>query len=200
MLENRYSKYYIERIRDNLSTRRPKELAEGPVPAAVLVPLFLKGGELHLLLTKRAGHLKHHAGEISFPGGVCNPEEHSRDAALRETWEEIGINSTRVDILGALDDVYSIHHYKVTPYVGFISGKLPLKLNRSEIDKIIEVPVKHLMDPSFFRIEEWGWQGRNYPVYFYRYQEDDIWGMTAEIVMNFLEVTFRGDQKAANGS
>jgi 8-oxo-dGTP pyrophosphatase MutT (NUDIX family) len=151
-------------------------------------------------LTKRAEHLKHHAGEISFPGGVCNPEEHPRDTALRETWEETGIDPAQVEILGPLDDVYSIHHYKVTPYVGYISDKLLLKLNRLEIDKIIEVPVSHLMNPSTLRIEEWGWKGRNYPVYFYRFGDDDIWGMTAEIVMNFLDAAFRGENNSNNAS
>jgi 8-oxo-dGTP pyrophosphatase MutT (NUDIX family) len=169
-------------------------LPPGPVPAAVLVPLFLKRGELHLLLTKRSALLNHHAGEISFPGGVCNPEEHSRDAALRETWEEVGIDPVNVDILGPLDDVYSIHHYNVSPYVGFIPEEFPLKLNRSEIDKVLEVPLTHLMDPFFFRIEEWGWQGRNYPVYFFRFDGDDIWGMTAEIVKNFLDIVFERGQ------
>ncbi|GAM09229.1 nudix hydrolase 22, chloroplastic [Geobacter sp. OR-1] len=172
-------------------------LPPGPVPAAVLVPVFLKEGDFHLLFTKRSEHLNHHAGEISFPGGVCNPEEHPRDAALRETWEEIGIEPAQVDILGPLDDVYSIHHYNVTPFIGFISDKFQLKLNSSEIDKIIDVPIKHLLNPFFFRIEEWGWQGRNYPVYFYSYNGDDIWGMTAEIVMNFLDVAFeRGPQNS----
>ena len=160
--------------------------------------LFLKKQELHLLLTKRAAQLKHHAGEISFPGGVCNPEEHPRDTALRETEEETGIDPAKVEILGALDDVYSIHHYKVTPYVGFITDKFLLKLNRSEIDKVIEVPISHLMAPSTLRIEEWGWQGRNYPVYFYRFNDDDIWGMTAEIVRNFLDAAFRLENQAAN--
>jgi len=190
---NLYSKALAEKVRRILSSRASAELPSGPVPAAVLVPLFLKNGEPYLLLTKRSERLKHHAGEISFPGGVCNPEEHPRTAALRETWEEIGIAPDQVDILGSLDDVYSVHHYKVSPFVGFIHGKFPLKLNRSEIDKIIEVPVSHLLSPSCFRIEEWGWQGRNYPVYFYDYNEDQIWGMTAEIVMNLLDLVFRGD-------
>ena len=191
MQENRCYKTIIDRIRRTLSSRRREEIPSGPVPAAVLVPLYVKNRELYLLFTKRSEDLNHHAGEISFPGGVCNPEEHSSDAALRETWEEIGIDPARIEILGALDDVYSIHNYKVSPYIGFISEKPVLKLNRLEIDKIIEVPISHLLDPSCFRIEEWGWKGRNYPVYFYSYHDDEIWGMTAEIVMNFLDVAFK---------
>lgn len=181
----------IAAVRRRIAAHRPVALESGPVPAAVLVPLFLKNSALHLLLTKRAADLKHHAGEISFPGGVCDLGEHPRDAALRETWEEIGLPADRVDLFGQLDDVYSIHHYRVTPFIGIISGNISLSLNKSEIDSIIEVPVSHLLDPSCRRIEEWGWQGRNYPVYFYRYQDEDIWGMTAEIVRNLLDVAFR---------
>lgn len=200
MHENRYSNHIIEQIRAVLTARKHSELPSGPVPSAVLLPLFLKGGELHMLLTKRSAHLTHHAGEISFPGGVSDHGEHPRDTALRETWEEIGINPEHVDILGSLDEVYSIHHYKVSPYVGFISGNLTLKLNRAEIDTALEVPVSHLLNPSCLKIEEWGWKGRNYPVYFYRHQDEDIWGMTGEIVRNFLEVVFRGDTIPTNVS
>ena len=190
MRENRCSKSIAEHLRRTLPFRERRELPPGPVPAAVLVPLYIKNGELYLLFTKRSEELNHHAGEISFPGGVCNPEEHPRETALRETWEEIGIDPAQIEIIGPLDDVYSIHHYKVSPYIGFISGIPELTLNRSEIDRIIEVPVSHLLDPSCFRIEEWGWQGRNYPVYFYSFGGDEIWGMTAEIVMNFLDLSF----------
>lgn len=195
---NLYSDNLIERVRSLLADRRHALLSPGPVPSAVLLPLFFKEGDIHLLLTKRAGNLKHHAGEISFPGGVCNPGEKTRDTALRETCEEIGIEPSTVDILGTLDEVYSIHNYNVTPYVGYIPGNPAWRLNISEIDRVIEVPVAHLLNPSYFRIEEWGWQGRNYPVYFYRFQDEDIWGMTALIVMNFLDLVFRGDTKTAN--
>jgi 8-oxo-dGTP pyrophosphatase MutT (NUDIX family) len=179
-----------ERIRTALEHRQRIELPAGPVPAAVLLLLYRKDGEYHLLFTKRTERLNHHAGEISFPGGVCNPEEHSSSAALRETWEEVGVDPAQVEILGALDDCLSIHDYLVTPVVGYISNLLPLKINHAEIDKILEVPVAHLRDPSCFRVEEWGWRGRNYPVCFYRYGEDDIWGLTAAIVRQFLEIAY----------
>lgn len=194
MQENLSSENFIESIRSRLSLRKPVKLQTGSVPAAVLVPMVLDNGPPYLLLTQRAAELKHHAGEICFPGGVCNPDEDSLDTALRETWEEIGLHPAEVDILGTLDDVYSIHDYRVTPHIGAISAKPSLRLNISEICRIIEVPLSSLEDPSCQRIEERGWKDRNYPVYFYKYLEDDIWGMTAEIVRNFLEVTFRGDR------
>ncbi|MBI5656949.1 MAG: CoA pyrophosphatase [Geobacter sp.] len=180
----------LERIRNVLAGRERIPLPPGPVPAAVLVPLFLKDGEYHLLFTKRTAQLNHHGGEISFPGGVCNPEEDLQHAALRETWEEVGIRPEQVEVLGQLDDFYSVHNYLVTPYVGFVSPFLSLKLNMAEIDKVLEVPVRHLLDPKCFRIEDWNWKGRLHPVYFYGFGEDEIWGLTAAILKQFLDLIF----------
>lgn len=164
-------------------------MAPGPVPAAVLIPLFLKGGEIHLLFTKRTSQMTHHRGEISFPGGVGEPEDQdSFDTALRETWEEVGIRPEDVELLGELDDCHSIHNYLVTPVVGYFPPDYPLTVNRSEIERIIEVPLSHLRRPEIFRTEIWERQGRPHPVYFYSYREDEIWGLTARILKQFLEV------------
>jgi len=184
----------INRIRATLTRHQRVTLAAGPVPAAVLVPLFVKEGELHLLFTKRAAELNHHRGEISFPGGVWQPEDTDRAAtALRETWEEVGIAPQDVDLLGGLDDVFSIHNYLVTPYVGFFSGDYAYRINGAEIDRIIEVPLAHLLRPEIFRVEDWSWQGRQQPVYFYSYLGDEIWGMTATILKQFLDIVFPGE-------
>ncbi len=170
-------------------TRLP--MAPGPVPSAVLVPLFMKDGEYHILFTKRTEQLNHHRGEISFPGGVCQAEDESPlQTALRETWEEVGIAPGDVEILGVLDDFYSIHHYLVTPYVGVFPGGYPLKVNTDEIRRIIEVPLSHLRNPKIFRMEDWAWKGRQHPVYFYTYQGDEIWGLTAAILKQFLDIVF----------
>lgn len=162
----------------------------GPVPAAVLLPLFMKGGEYHLLFTKRTPHLTHHSGEISFPGGVCDPGDLDyADTARREAWEEVGIAPADVELLGELDDCHSIHNYLVTPVVGVFPENYPLTVNDAEIERLIEVPLSHFAKPEFRRIEYWEYKGmKDYPMYFYRYGEDEIWGLTARILKNFLDV------------
>jgi len=162
---------------------------DGPVPAAVLVPLFLKDGEIHILFTKRTPHLTHHSGEISFPGGRCEPEDRdSVDTALRETWEEIGIRPEDVEVLGELDDRHSLHNYRVTPVVGIFPAGYQLTVNDAEIERIIEVPLSHFGKPGVYRCEDWQWQGKRRAMHFYMHGEDEIWGLTARILKQFLDV------------
>lgn len=180
-----------EKIRAALAAHRRVPLEPGPVPAAVLIPLFMKEGAYHILFTKRTEHLNHHRGEISFPGGACHPDDGDRQqTALRETWEEVGILPGDVEILGELDDFYSIHNYLVTPYVGVFPAGYALTVNRGEIERIIEVPLSHLLNPEIFRSEDWSWRGRTSPVYFYSYNGDEIWGLTAAILKQFLDLAF----------
>lgn len=170
-------------------------MAPGPVPAAVLLPLFPKEGEYHVLFTKRTEQMNHHRGDISFPGGVCHHEDRDTlQTALRETREEVGIAPGDVEVLGVLDDFYSIHNYLVTPWVGVFPHNYPLKLNRQEIERIIEVPLSHLLRPEIFRAEDWSWKGRQHPVYFYSYRGDEIWGLTAAILKQFLDIVFAAEQ------
>lgn len=178
-------------IRTALAAHRRIQMPPGPTPAAVLLPLFPKNGELHVLFTKRTDQLNHHSGEISFPGGVRHPEDADLlQTALRETWEEVGILPRDVEVLGVLDDFLSIHDYLVTPYVGIFPADYPLKLNLHEIDRILEVPLSHLLKPEIFRAEDWSWKGRTHPVYFYTWGEDEIWGLTAAILKQFLDIVF----------
>lgn len=187
-----------ERMRAALAARTKVALPPGPVPAAVLLPLFAEGGEYHVLLTKRTEHLNHHRGEISFPGGARHPGDADlRETALRETWEEVGIRPPDVDILGELDDFYSVYDYLVTPFVGVFPSGYRLAVNRGEIERIITVPLSHLLRPEVFRTEDWSWKGRTHPVCFYTYGSDEIWGLTAAILKQFLDAVFTGG--ATNG-
>ena len=180
-----------DKIRAALAAHERVPMAPGPVPAAVLLPLFLKDGSYHILFTKRTEQLNHHRGEISFPGGVCHPDDtDTLQTALRETWEEVGIAPTAVEVLGVLDDFYSIHNYLVTPYVGVFPADYRLRINPEEIDRVIDAPLAHLLRPEIFRAEDWNWRGREHPVYFYRYGNDEIWGLTAAILKQFLDLVF----------
>ncbi|MBJ6724721.1 NUDIX hydrolase [Geomesophilobacter sediminis] len=164
-------------------------MAPGPVPAAVLIPLYLKDGEYHLLFTKRTANLTHHRGEISFPGGVREPgDKDSFETALRETWEEVGIRQEDIEVLGELDDCESIHNYLVTPVVGCFPAGYQLTVNHSEIERIIEAPLSELRRPEIFRTELWERRGTTHEVYFYTYGDDEIWGLTGRILKQFLEI------------
>ena len=181
------------RIKSALAGHKRIPMSPGPVPAAVLLPFYLKEGECHILFTKRTEHLHHHRGEISFPGGVRHPEDRTMmETALRETREEVGIDPAVVDVLGMLDDFYSIHDYCVTPYVGFLPPDCRFRINPEEIERTIEVPLAHLLRPEIFRIEDWNWKGRTHPVYFYTYGDDEIWGLTAAILKQLLDLVFPG--------
>lgn len=176
-------------IKTALAGHKRLAMPPGPVPAAVLLPLYLKEGSCHVLFTKRTEQLNHHRGEISFPGGVRHPDD--RDAlatALRETEEEVGIAPADVAVLGVLDDFRSVHDYLVTPYVGFLPADPRFRINPGEIERLIEVPLAHLLRPEIFRAEDWSWRGRTQPVYFYTYGNDEIWGLTAAILKQFLDI------------
>lgn len=178
-----------ERIKTALALHKRVPLPPGPVPSAVLIPLFLKNGVYHILFTKRAENLTHHRGEVSFPGGVCHTEDvDTLRTALRETSEEVGIAPEDVEILGVLDDFITIHNYLVTPYVGFVAAGHSLRINPGEIERIIEVPLSFLLTPGIFQLRDWTWQGRTRPLFCVDYEGDTIWGLTAAMLKQFLEI------------
>ncbi|MDT8444820.1 MAG: CoA pyrophosphatase [Desulfuromonadales bacterium] len=157
-------------------------------PAAVLLPLFQRDGRDFLLFTERTAHLQHHAGEISFPGGGHDAEDSSlRATALRETEEELGIAREQIELLGRLDDFYSIHGYHVVPFVGTIPVPDELQLDPFEIAATFEVPLDFFRDPTVHHVEDWQHRGRTHPVDFYRFEQHVIWGLTAAILRQFLE-------------
>ncbi len=182
-----------EEIRAALARHKRVPLPAGPVPSAVLIPLFMKDGACHILFTKRAENLTHHRGEVSFPGGVYQPEDRDTiHTALRETWEEVGIAPEEVEILGVLDDFLSIHNYLVTPYVGLVAPGYKLLPNPAEIGRVIEVPLSFLLTPGIFHLRDWTWQGRTIPLYCVDYQGDRIWGLTGAMLKQFIEIISQG--------
>ncbi len=158
-------------------------------PAAVLLPLFRQEGHDRLLFTLRTDHLEHHSGEISFPGGASDAGDIDLVAtALRETEEEIGLPADNIQVLGRLDDFYSIHGYHVVPFVGVIPLPDQLQLETAEIAAVFDAPLIHFRDPAIHRVEDWTHEGRVHPVDFYQYGDHVIWGLTAAILRQFLEI------------
>jgi len=159
-------------------------------PAAVLLPLLIREGEDYVLFTQRTEHLPHHGGEISFPGGARHDGDIDLVAtALRETEEEIGVPVGSIELHGRLDDFWSIHGYHVVPYVGTIPYPFAYQVADQEIAKLIEAPLAHFRIPGVHHVEDWAHRGRLHPVDFYRFGEHLIWGLTAAILRQFLEVT-----------
>ena len=157
--------------------------------AAVLVPLYEKEKKYSILFTKRLKTLKRHAGQISFPGGIF--EDGDKDlkmTAIRETCEELGIKQNYIKVLGRLDDMETSTGYLISPFVGILNSYKELKINREEIDELISIPLFDLMKTTP-RAEIWTVRDSPYPVYYYDYGKWVIWGATAKILKNFLEIT-----------
>lgn len=184
----------IERIRGILAERGRVAADPDPrlVDAAVLLPLFELDGQLQMLFTLRTQHVKHHKGQVSFPGGARDPEDTSLEAtALRETTEEIGIPAESVDVLGALDDLVTISLYRVTPVVARIPWPAPITGSEQEIAEVFWIPLKTLLDPRNCRLETREHQGLTvYPIYFFEGGAHPVWGVTGHILSHFLEVAF----------
>jgi 8-oxo-dGTP pyrophosphatase MutT (NUDIX family) len=161
------------------------------VCAAVLIPLLFEDGKWYVLVTQRTQTVEHHKGQISFPGGGCDPGDGSLLAtALRETFEEIGVPPQAVEVLGALDDFPTITNFVVTPFVGVIPPSFPYQLNPIEVETVVKVPLSYLLEPSHLRIERWDYQGHAHDVLFWDYGSYTIWGLTARILKSLLDLIF----------
>ena len=182
--------YFVGEIRELLSRRKRKVIDHLTFPrAAVLVPLFQKEGRCHILFTKRTDQVRHHKGEISFPGGMFDEGDGDlRRTALREAFEEIGLKEDTVNILGALDDIVTITEFIVTPFVGVFPYPYPFELSPVEIAELIEVPFASLLDPDRFGEKEIIQIGQKRTVQAYQYQHHNIWGATARILRQFLDL------------
>ena len=180
----------MEAIRVVLSGRQREVLEQTALPrAAVLVPLFQKAGACHLLLTRRSDHVKHHRGEISFPGGTFDEEDGDlQRTALREAREEIGLREDAVRILGVLDDIETRTGFVVTPFAGVILSPYPFTLSEREIAELIEIPLSALTGPDGYGEHEIVHEGQKRVVPSYRYGRHIIWGATARILKQFLEL------------
>ena len=172
-------------------------IATGFKPAAVLVPIHERAGEHYLTLIERAATLRSHGGEISFPGGnVTAEDKDTLAAALRECEEEIGIDPAKVQIIGQLDEVTVASGYLVTPFVGIVMSPFQMSPNKEEVSSVISVPVSALLHPNCFTTELRG-DIRPHIIYHFRYEGLDIWGATARILKQLLEVAygFRASEK-----
>jgi 8-oxo-dGTP pyrophosphatase MutT (NUDIX family) len=180
----------LPRRLDAALSRRPRVTLDRSdlVSAAVLVPVTDHGGP-HLVFTKKTSGVPHHKGQFSFPGGVVETSDGSRvETALREAWEEIRLPAEAVEVLGLLDDTPTrATNFVITPVVGIVRDPVEFKPDGREIERVIEVPLATLRDPSIFRTELWERDGEPHPVLFYQVSAEDlVWGATARILSQFL--------------
>jgi 8-oxo-dGTP pyrophosphatase MutT (NUDIX family) len=157
-------------------------------PAAVLIPIWLRPEGAALILTKRSSHLKHHPGQIAFPGGKVDPTDAGpQAAALREAQEEIGLDPSRVQIIGSLPVHETVTGFAMTPFVGLLRGDFTPVPEAGEVEEVFTVPLSHVLSPENFAIEQRRWMGVSRRYYTVPYGPYYIWGATARILRGLAE-------------
>lgn len=162
-------------------------------PAGVLILLVQDGGELRIVLTQRTAHLHDHAGQISFPGGRQDAEDADIVAtALRESAEEIGTESTQIEIIGTLPNYVTVTAYEVTPVVG-LSTPQRYRADSFEVADVFEVPLLHVLTDGNWRRDSFLREGKRREYWAIPYNERYIWGATAGMLRTFREVLLQSE-------
>jgi 8-oxo-dGTP pyrophosphatase MutT (NUDIX family) len=160
--------------------------------AAVLLPLVRWQDEWQLVFTRRTDTVENHKGQVAFPGGGCELGEATPEAtALREAWEEIGLLPEDVHLLGRMNDVITITHYRITPVVGVIPWPYQVRLEKAEVARVFTIPLLWLADRLNWGERPFTLNGIRHPIpviNYHPYDGETLWGISARIIQNFLEV------------
>ena len=157
--------------------------------AAVLFPLIEKNNELKVILTTRSKDLPSHPGQVCFPGGKLEKaDKNIIECAKRESFEEVGIKSDQINLLGQLDDCITGTNFKVTPVIGLIDSNYIPVLQEKEVADIFEVPLDYFIEKNNQKIEYANYKNKSYSYYQYNWKNKKIWGSTARIIVNFCEI------------
>ena len=160
--------------------KKEKITGENLKASAVLIPIFYDQGQYHVLFTERSDEVVFHKGQVCFPGGTQEPSDSSLlQTALRESEEEVGLEAKDIEILGELDDMLTfVTNYVISPFVAFVLQPHSLKTNGREVKGAFSVPLSFLMDEANFRQDS----------YDYEYEGHIIWGATARILRQFVNL------------
>lgn len=171
-----------------LSGRQPGAEAPNPTPAAVLFPLILDAAAPEVLLTVRHSQLRSHPGQISFPGGRCDAADPDVAAtALRETWEEVGVDREHVRVLGALPPYLTGTGYSVVPVLGSVPANYPYRIATGEVEEVFHVPLAYLLDEGNRQFREYEVNGHRRGYFEFRFGRYRIWGATAQMIVSLHE-------------
>jgi len=161
--------------------------------AAVMVPLVERPEGLTVLLTQRASHLKHHPGQISFPGGRIEPTDAGPwEAAVRETREEIGLESGFASLAGYLHDHMVLTGYLITPAVAFVRPGFTLELDVTEVEDVFEIPLQFVLDPAHHVPRTRAFGGHEFLTLDIPYGDRHIWGATAGMLLSLCRLLQEG--------
>jgi 8-oxo-dGTP pyrophosphatase MutT (NUDIX family) len=159
--------------------------------AAVLIALQQLEGKAQVILTRRASHLRLHAGEIAFPGGKCDPEDHDHwSTALREAEEEVALPASLIDRLGVMHPLITRTQIEVTPCVGQLTGPVALVPNPDELDAVFKVPLTFFADKKELQFDRFDYGGHSRMVPRYQWQDYSIWGITAAMLVQLVNLAF----------
>lgn len=159
----------------------------GTRAASGLLLLFPRSGRPHLLLTVRSRRLPHHRGQVALPGGLVDDGETLEEAALRETWEEVGIPASEIRMLGALSPLLiPVSGFRLYPFVGATARPPATRINPAEVTAVIEVPLADLADADRLRVETRAIAGADRRIPYFALGDEKLWGATAMILAELL--------------
>ncbi len=185
-----YDSVMMDELKKVLAERKKLVITDSKLkPSAVLLPIFRKDGKCHILFTKRTDYLANHKGQISFPGGGRHDDDKSlMETALRESWEEIGLRQSDVEIIGELDDAATTTSlFCITPFVGIIPYPYDFQRDTYEVEEIFDVALEDLMK-AHKKEETVEIGGVQLKVLSYEAGGRIIWGATAWILTEFLAI------------
>jgi len=155
--------------------------------AAVLLVIREQQGELQLLLTKRSSDLRHHPGQISFPGGKIEANEQSQQAALRETQEETGIAPEQLQLIGQLPSYATGTGFLIQPWIAFLTQEVELRLQHTEVESAFWLPLPFVLNPQNIHSEYFAMHGQSHLLHFMPFGPHLIWGATAAILYSLKQ-------------
>jgi len=165
------------------------EVQDSSKRAGVLVLLYLKGTRVFIVLTRRTDLVEHHQTQISFPGGRQEEGESFEQTALRETCEELGIPPSVIKTLGKLTPLYiPPTNFCIYPVVARMNEQPQFEPSPYEVAEVLEIPLEHLINPQTTRKERWNLHGTRIEVPFYFFEGHKIWGATAMVLAEFVEI------------